>query len=101
MLVRRSNLICSLFAATLFLVSFSAVKSEAIDNTQVSRITVEEVQTMLATGEEVVFIDTRNSGQWAKAKDKIPGALRLTNNRELADFSKEHPDSTAIVTYCT
>ncbi len=67
----------------------------------VQRITIADFQTLQASGEPVVIIDTRTPGQWQRATDKIPGAIRVTSNNELQKLKSEVPPDTEIVTYCT
>ncbi len=97
----RIHLFLFLLVAGFLLSGANATNSYAASNEQAARISIEELQAMMSGGEEPLFIDTRNSGHWTKATNKIPGALRLTNNRELADFAGKYPTNTAIVTYCT
>lgn len=66
----------------------------------VKRITVEELKA-LQQKEAVVIIDTRAPGQWARAQDKVPGALRLQSHSDLNQFKEQVPVDQAIVTYCT
>ena len=67
----------------------------------VERITVADFQTLQSSGKTVVIIDTRSSGQWQRAKDKIPGATRVTSLEDLQKLKNEVPLDTEIVTYCT
>ena len=67
----------------------------------VQRITIADFQTLQASGKPVVIIDTRTPGQWQRAADKIPGAIRVTSNNELQKLKSEVPPDTEIVTYCT
>ena len=67
----------------------------------VQRITIADFQTLQASGKPVVIIDTRTPGQWQRATDKIPGAIRVTSNNELQKLKSEVPPDTEIVTYCT
>lgn len=66
----------------------------------VERITVAEFVKLQKT-DKVVVIDTRAPGQWLRAKDKIPGAIRLKSFDDLDQFKKDVPRDQAIVTYCT
>jgi rhodanese-related sulfurtransferase len=64
------------------------------------RISVDEVRRRMNTGEQFVFVDTRNPQAWAESDVKLPGALRIP----LADAQKhlaEIPRDKPIVTYCT
>ena len=67
----------------------------------VQRITIADFQTLQASGKPVVIIDTRTPGQWQRAADKIPGAIRVTSNSELQQLKSEVPPDTEIITYCT
>ncbi len=67
----------------------------------VQRITIAELQTLQASGATVVIIDTRTPGQWQRAKDKIPGAIRLASNNDLQKLKEEVSADTEIVPYCT
>ncbi len=67
----------------------------------VERITIADFQTLQSSGKKVVIIDTRSSSQWQRAKDKIPGATRVTSLEDLQKLKNEVPPDTEIVTYCT
>ena len=67
----------------------------------VQRITIAELQALQANHEPVILIDTRTPGQWQRAKDKIPGAIRVDSQNALQKLKAEVPSSTEIVTYCT
>ena len=66
----------------------------------VQRITVSELQQLQAK-EAVVIIDTRAPGQWVRAKDKIPGAIRVVSHDDLTQLKQQVSADQAIVTYCT
>ncbi len=66
----------------------------------VKRITAEEVKQLKAQ-EEIVVVDTRAPGQWLRAKDKAPGAMRVQSYEDLTRFKEIVPPDRAIVTYCT
>ena len=68
---------------------------------EVQRITIAELQSLQTSGQTVVLIDTRTPGQWQQAKDKVPGAIRVTSRVELQKLKSEVPPDTEIVTYCT
>jgi len=70
-------------------------------SSDIQRITVADFQTLQTSGKTVVVIDTRSSGQWQRAKDKIPGATRVTTLEDLQKLKNEIPLDTEIVTYCT
>lgn len=92
--------------STLFVLLFFVClgNSMAIDIpkriSDVKRITAEEVK-QLQQQEKIVVIDTRAPGQWVRAKDKAPGAIRVQSHEDLARLKLEVPQDQAIVTYCT
>lgn len=65
------------------------------------RIMVDELMKKMDAGEDILFLDTRNSSDWAKAKVMIPNAIRVGTNQILTDIAKETPKGKLIVTYCT
>ena len=67
---------------------------------EVTRITVDEAKQRLDRGEPLVFIDSRNAEAWAKAKVKLPGAVRIPAD-EVDRHLDEIAHNRAIVTYCT
>lgn len=89
-----SLLMAILFSST----TWAAEKPRTLDDVQ--RITVEELR-ILQQKEAVVVIDTRAPGQWVRAEDKVPGALRLQSHSDLDRFKQQVPLDHAIVTYCT
>ena len=89
---------------TLFTLTFigSAIAADIPKRpSDVKRITIAEFQTLQASGEPVVIIDTRAPGQWQRAADKIPGAIRVTSPNDLQKLKSEVPPDTEIVIYCT
>jgi len=67
----------------------------------VVRITIPELQDLQAGGEMVIIVDTRTPGQWQRATDKIPGAIRIDSQSALQKLKAEVALDTEIVTYCT
>ncbi len=65
------------------------------------RISVEEVRALQASGEKVVFLDTRTNSQWEAADRQLPGARRLVSNADFQAFVNTVPKTAAVVTYCT
>jgi rhodanese-related sulfurtransferase len=49
----------------------------------------------------VLFLDTRNSRDWAEAKVMIPAAIRIDSSETLTRVARETPKDKLIVTYCT
>ena len=65
------------------------------------RITVDQVRAWLDKGEQVVFLDTRNSYVWDSSEIMLPGASRVHDNASLAAVVDTLPREGKIVTYCT
>lgn len=66
-----------------------------------TRITIDQVRERLAQGQDLVFLDARNDVDWGLAESKIPGAIRVGNNQQLATLVKELSRERFIVPYCT
>ncbi|NOQ42062.1 MAG: hypothetical protein GQ563_06135 [Desulfuromusa sp.] len=100
----RATISLRLVMITLFTLVFvsSAMAADIPKRpSDVQRITIADFQTLQASGKRVVIIDTRTPGQWQRAADKIPGAIRVTSNNELQKLKSEVPPGTEIITYCT
>ena len=65
-----------------------------------SRISVDEVKTLMDRGEPVLLIDTRNPHDWGESDVKLPGAVRI-HYSEMGQHLDELPRDRLIVTYCT
>ncbi|HET6645618.1 MAG TPA: rhodanese-like domain-containing protein [Fimbriimonadales bacterium] len=63
------------------------------------RITMEELQQRLDSGEIVQFIDCRNDTDWSASDEKIPGAIRVRAD-DAANYAHSLPEG-LIVAYCT
>lgn len=90
--------------ATLTLVVLICALAPAIalaDSHDPQRIMVEDVMSKMTAGEDVLFLDTRNSKDWENAKRMIPDAIRVGNSEILTRIAKETPKDRLIVTYCT
>ena len=100
--MKKRLLISSLFPLLMiFIFINSAIAADIPTRTSdVKRITIEELKS-LQNKESVVVIDTRAPGQWLRAKDKVPGAMRLQSHNDLEDFKAKVPTDQAIATYCT
>ena len=90
-----------LLAASALLVFCTQAGAEVAGPDHPPRISMTEVQKMLDSGEEILFIDTRTNRQWQSARHKIPGAVRVSSNSDLLELTKNYPADQAIVTYCT
>lgn len=64
-------------------------------------VTIDQVKQRLETNLPTVFIDTRNELVWQASDTLIPGAIRISNNAQLAAMVKELPKESFIVPYCT
>jgi rhodanese-related sulfurtransferase len=67
---------------------------------ETTRVTVDEVKQRMDRGEQFAFIDSRNEQAWAKADEKLPGALRIPA-KELEQHLDEIPKDRAVIVYCT
>lgn len=83
-----------------FLIVTAAVAELPTRPDQVPRVNIVEVRALQSQG-TVIFVDTRTAGQWQQARDKIPGAIRLTTQSDLERFKRDVPADTLVVTYCT
>ncbi len=93
-----------LILVTVFCLTFtcSAIAAEIPTRpADVQRITIAELQALQASHEPVIMVDTRTPGQWQRATDKIPGAIRIDSQSALKKLKAEVPPNTEIVTYCT
>lgn len=65
-----------------------------------SRLTVARVRELAASGEPLLFIDSRNPIAWGSSRVKLPGARRIPIDeveRHLATLPRDH----RLVVYCT
>ena len=65
------------------------------------RIGITQVLEKLERGDKVVYSDSRNSVDWGMAETKIPGAIRVGNDDQLASLVKTLPKDSYVVPYCT
>jgi len=65
------------------------------------RITVDQVRQLLDQGEEIIFLDSRQGYAWNASSVKLPDAIRVSDNAELAATIKTLPRDGKFVTYCT
>jgi len=90
----------TLVGLALFGCTSGGITADHSDNNP-PRITIDQVVQKMNQGDSIVFLDTRNDIDWGKGKTKIPGAIRVRNNEELAQIYKTIPKDQFIVTYCT
>jgi rhodanese-related sulfurtransferase len=64
------------------------------------RITVNELNRRMQSGEQFTIIDTRNPGAWAESETTIPGAIRVPVD-QLEQNLNRIPNSRPVVAYCT
>jgi len=64
------------------------------------RITLDELKRRMESGENFVFIDTRNPQAWAESDVKMPGAIRIPADK-VDEYISKIPKEKPIVTYCT
>lgn len=65
------------------------------------RISIDQVLARMQRGEPIVFLDSRRVDAWDQATTKIPDAIRVGNNEQLAAVMQELSRDDFIVTYCT
>lgn len=65
------------------------------------RIMPDEVKARLDSGQQVIFIDTRNGNAWSSSDKIIPGAVRVRGAEDFASVLKTLQKGDFIVTYCT
>jgi rhodanese-related sulfurtransferase len=72
----------------------------ATRESEVTRISVDEVNRRMDSGEQIYPLDTRSPDAWSKADTRLPGAIRVPPDeveKHLADIPRDR----TIVTYCT
>jgi rhodanese-related sulfurtransferase len=72
---------------------------EAMAGLPVARMTVEEALLRLQEGHRIVFVDARREGEWRRAVDKLPGAIRLAPDPD--ETLPVLPAGRTAVAYCT
>ena len=65
-----------------------------------SRLTVAQVKDLVAGGQPVTFIDSRNPIAWGSSRVKLPGALRVPID-EVERHLTAIPRDRQLVVYCT
>jgi rhodanese-related sulfurtransferase len=65
-----------------------------------NRISPEEANVRVLSGEPVIFLDSRNRKAWAESDRKIPGAIRVPASA-VETHLKEIDRSSTIIAYCT
>ena len=96
----RALLFALLFSLVLAGCAKSAAKEQAIptEQSQVPRLTPQEVKAILDSGQPVVFVDTRSQAAWEAAR--IPGSLSIPL-AEVESRYTELPKDKQLVLYCT
>jgi rhodanese-related sulfurtransferase len=90
-------LLGTLAFVSLFLVSVLAISAADYP----PRIEIDEVKARLDSGQQIIFVDTRNSSAWSRSNKIIPGAIRVRGAQEFAAVVKTLQKDTFIITYCT
>lgn len=68
---------------------------------QPPRIMVDEVKAKMDSGQDILFLDTRNGSAWSGSNQMIPGAVRVRGDADFSAILAKVPKETFIVTYCT
>ena len=71
-----------------------------METMEVTRVTVDEIQSRMERGEEFTFVDSRNDEAWAEADTKLPHAVRVPA-KEVEQHLAEIPHDRTVITYCT
>ena len=64
------------------------------------RIGIDSLRKRMETGEDIVFIDSRNPEAWAQSDVMVPKAIRVPVD-DLEKHLDEIPKGKTIVAYCT
>jgi rhodanese-related sulfurtransferase len=64
------------------------------------RINIEDLRRRMESGEDFVFIDTRNPQAWAQSDVTLPNAIRVPAD-DLEKYLDKIPRDKSVVTYCT
>jgi len=62
-----------------------------------ARISAEQLKNRLDRGEKITIVDARNPDAYRNSNEKLPGAMRITNDDGLIRIPKNDP----VVVYCT
>ena len=65
-----------------------------------SQLTVAQVRDLVAAGDPLVFIDSRNPIAWGSSRVKLPGALRIPID-EVERHLAALPRHRRLIVYCT
>ena len=65
-----------------------------------SQLTVAQVRDLVAAGDPLVFIDSRNPIAWGSSRIKLPGALRIPID-EVERHLAALPRDRRLIVYCT
>ena len=64
------------------------------------RISVEELKTLMDTGDRVVVLDSRSPDAWKSGTTQIPGSIRVPPD-DAAKLAPKLPKEKTVVSYCT
>ena len=65
------------------------------------RISLTAAHQALLADEPVIFIDTRNAGEWRDATTMLPDAIRVYTQDDLQRVMNQLPKDRLIIPYCT
>jgi rhodanese-related sulfurtransferase len=65
-----------------------------------SRLTVADVKALIAGGQAIAFIDSRNPIAWGSSKVTLPGAIRIPID-EVERHLPVLPRDRRLIVYCT
>lgn len=90
---RTGKMFCSLLTLILFLVLIPQISEAAV-----SKISVDELNSMMGTA-DVVILDVRKSSDWEKAEQVIQGAVREDPGKT-DEWMNNYPKEKKYVLYC-
>ena len=70
------------------------------DETEVRRITPEELNTLLAGADPPVVLDVRSRSDYERERATIPGGVRVLPDQAV-EWANEHANGRPVVAYCT
>ncbi len=79
---------------------FAASEVKYTKNSDVPRISVDELKAKIADGAEIYVLDLRTGASYDRSPVRIKGDIRLLFG-ELEEKTKDIPRDGEIVTYCT
>ena len=65
-----------------------------------SKLTVAQIKDLVASGQPVTFIDSRNPIAWGSSRTRLPGALRVPID-QVEHHLATLPRDRRLIVYCT